>query len=204
MIFIKEVTHTSLSPLWREKCVFLKHMSQKIEIYNQWIQEKIILINENITTDLAAKIVLNLKQFKNDANIKIVNICINSNGGDADAMQMIIAEMERVKKIKAIHTHICSCAYSAAAIIALLGTFRTADRFAKILYHEVKISDNDCTIHDIDFNKKTLNDLNNLSKEIILNNTRLTKKDIDKFFNNKDIYIDAKQALKYKIINKIE
>jgi ATP-dependent protease ClpP protease subunit len=179
-------------------------MSQKIEIYNQWIQEKVILINENITTDLAAKIVLNLKQLKNDANIKVINIYINSSGGDVYAMQMIIAEMERVKKIKEIHTHICSYAHSAAAIIALLGTFRTADRFAKILYHEVKISENDCTIHDIDSNKKALSDLNNICKEIILNNTRLTKEDIDKFFNNKDIYIDAKQALKYKIINKIE
>ena len=178
-------------------------MSQKVEIYKDWIQAGGILINEKITTNLAARVVLDLKICKKNENIKTIDMYINSNGGDAYSMQMIIAEMERVTAIKEIHTHIFNYAYSAAAIIALFGTIRTADRFAKILFHEVRHSENDCTIHDINLNQKHINELNKFSKEVIKQKTKMTIKQIDTYFNNKDIFMNAQQALRLNVINKI-
>jgi ATP-dependent protease ClpP protease subunit len=178
-------------------------MSQKVEIYKDWIQAGGILINEKITPNLAARVVLDLKLCKRNDNIKIVNMYINSAGGDTSSMQMIIAEMERVAAIKKIQTHILNYAYSAAAIIALFGTIRTADRFATILFHDVRLTSTESTVHDINWNQKQLNDLNKFSKEVIKQKTKMTMKQINTYFDNKDIFISAQQALRLNIINKI-
>ena len=178
-------------------------MSNKIDTYKEWEKSGNILINEDITVELATKVILSLRNQVSDNNIKSVSMYINSSGGDTAAMQMIIAQMERVAKIKPIYTHIGSYAYSAAALIALVGTIRTSDRFTRILYHEVKSSNDYSTQHDIGQTHKQIIDLNKFGKELIVKNTKLKKAEVDKYFDSKDIFISAKQALKYNIIHHI-
>jgi len=164
----------------------------------------IFFINSTFTDELLEYLFLDIKKAIDDKNIAEITIYINSNGGQTSTL-FPLADLISSSKTP-INTIVLGKAYSAGAMLLLSGTagHRSAYKHANILLHEVA--------SDYGYNKNSQTKeyslhLDRINKELIKmvkEKTKMKPAEIEKYFNsNKDIFINANQALKYKIIDKI-
>lgn len=163
----------------------------------------IFFINDNFTDELLEYLYLDLEKAGKDKNIKEIKIYINSNGGVVSTLFPLIDWIETCDK--PVSTIVLGKAYSCGFVLLLCGTkgHRKAYNNSEILIHEVsghawgKSS-------QVKEDSKNLERINKKIKEIIKEKSKMTAEQIDKFMDsNKDIFISAKTALRYGIIDKI-
>lgn len=116
---------------------------------------------------------------------QVVNVYISSNGGEDTTTFAILNLFDMIKaKGAIIRTYNLSYAASNAGVIAISGTqgYRYMASHAYNFIHFGKFTENMSRQSEIDIAFRDLKDSNQEFKDIYLANTRLSKKEINKYF----------------------
>ena len=129
----------------------------------------------------------------------VINVFINSNGGDIDILNSIITLLGIAKSKGAIiRTTVCSKAYSCGSVLAIIGTpgFRIMYANAYHLVHfgtQTRTAKQESEIESVTNSMKEHHtNWNNL----YLDNTNISQKELKKLMS-KDSFVTANKALKY-------
>ncbi|MFA5395008.1 MAG: ATP-dependent Clp protease proteolytic subunit [Methanogenium sp.] len=179
-----------------------KILEENLKLRIEDKKKGIFFINSIFDDTLLEFLFFDIKKAIEDITIKEIFIYINSNGGDTTTLFPLYDLIK--KSDKTINTIVLGKAYSAGAIILLSGTNRFAYKNSEILLHEVSTEiPNSKSTQIFEFSKNIVK-INKTLKKIVKENTKMTSKEIETYFNsNKDIFIDSSKALKYGIIDKI-
>lgn len=164
----------------------------------------ILLINGPFTPLMMENIAFKLLSLAENKNIPEITLYINSNGGYVDSFNPLMDIIDTIKK--PVSTIVLGKAYSAGAMLLLCGHkgHRFAYKNAEILIHEVADFPGYAKNTQTQHNAKNLDRINNLLISIIKERTKMKKEEIYKYMHsNSDIFITAKEALRYGIIDKI-
>ena len=171
------------------------------DIYSRLLEDRIVFITGEITTDSANLVVAQLLYLEAKDNTKPISIYINSPGGVIDAGMAIF---DTINYIKSTVSTIC-VGLSASMAAVLLACGEKGKRFAlpnsRIMIHQPsggasgQASDVEIAVEQI--LKQKTNMLNILSK--------LTGQTVEKIKNdsNRDFYLTASSAVEYGIIDKV-
>jgi ATP-dependent Clp endopeptidase proteolytic subunit ClpP len=126
---------------------------------------------------------------------------INSNGGYLSDGFSISDTIERIKTMVPVITIVEGGAYSAASLISTSGSKRLMRSKALMLIHQLH-GGMVGTYEEMKDNLATSTMLMKIMKEHYLQNSKLKPEKLEEFMK-KDIYIDAKMALKLGLIDQI-
>lgn len=130
-----------------------------------------------------------------------INLYIQSFGGSVADMWAIIDIMETSQT--PIFTYCSGYCMSAAALIFLAGHYRVMYNHSSMMLHQITAGCID-KINDMHIRQEFLDDEHKRIIKYIKKHTKLKKKFFKKFDQNKeDIYLNAKECLKYGICDKI-
>lgn len=176
----------------------------KYESSYVWLaKDRFIFLKEAITKEVASELSALLLYYDNESSDDIC-IYIHSNGGDSDGLINIYDVIHMIKS--PVSTVCLGKAYSAAAILLAAGTKgkRYAFKNSKIMIHGVQFAfpipgdDQVNSKNYFDFVKKN----NDNIMKMLASDTGHT---IEKITEDckRDLFLDAKQALEYGIIDRI-
>lgn len=153
--------------------------------------------------------VVNSLRYLSNKSLEPIHIYINSEGGDIDSLSSILDEIERIKKLGITVITVCQgAAYSCAAFILAAGTkgYRIATPLSTILLHPISYS---LDFESTDKNKRFsdfIDRQNNMLMEMIAefcDQTSAAKLKKFKDLVKGEVLLNAKEALKFKIIDNI-
>lgn len=174
------------------------------DTYIKLAKYRVISISENISDKMASELSALLLYFDNESHEELIEIYMHSNGGAAtglvniyDVMQMISAPIKTVC--------IGKC-YSAAAVLLAAGTKgeRYAFKNSSIMIHGIQVGF-PIIGHDMTASKNYLEFLdenNDIIMKMLAKHTGHTLKKV-KEDCKQDVYMTAKEALNYGIIDYI-
>jgi len=173
------------------------------ETYVKLSKDRIIFLGENVTKQSASDLAALLLYYDNISDEEI-SIYLHCNGGDASGLANIYDVMQMIKSpVKTVCLGKC---YSAAAVILAAGTpgERYAFKHSKIMIHGIQAGF-PIPGHDMTNSKnyyQFLKDNNDNIMKILANHTghplEKVKQDC-----TRDVWMDAKQALDYGIIDEV-
>jgi ATP-dependent Clp protease protease subunit len=174
-------------------------MTDITEIEKQILEDRVIFFTGDFDEENCDILIKKLLYLQNK-DIKTITIYLDSYGGYVTDFFKVYDILNTIKcNVNIIATGKAS---SAGGLLLLSGTKRYAHKHTAIMLHELSGSSGYSKLSEqklsIEHNIKLQQQMN----EIILNKTKLTKKDlIDYKF--KDIYFTAEEALKVGIIDEI-
>jgi len=166
--------------------------------------ERVIFLKEPVTKELASELAALLLYYDNEDQKEDITLYIHSNGGDADGLINIYDVMHMIKA--PIQTICLGKAYSAAAVMLAAGSKgkRYAFKNSKIMIHGVQFSfpipGEDQINSKNYFNFVKLNN-DNIMKMLAADTGHTLEK--IKEDCKRDLFLDAKEALAYGIIDHI-
>jgi ATP-dependent Clp protease protease subunit len=174
-----------------------------VETYVKLSKNRIIFLNEDITKQSASELSALLLYYDNE-NSDEISIYINSNGGDAAGLSNIYDVMQMITSpIKTICIGKC---YSAAALILAAGTSgnRYAFKSSKIMIHGIQAGF-PIPGHDAINSKNYYDYLKNNNDNIMKILAKHTNHSLDEVKQTclRDVWMTAKEALKYNLIDHI-
>lgn len=154
------------------------------------------------TGDALAREIKFIEEFE---NVDEINLHINSIGGSIFEALSITAAMRNSKAL--IRTINEGVSASIAGIILTAGDEREGVDFGRVMLHVGRIVDEDGEVipdeHLSDNQREGLKQFNDIMKEILENNTRLSQKDIKQIMESgKDVFFNSVEAKKKGIIDK--
>lgn len=170
---------------------------------NNKARQGIIIINQEFTPQLMEWVIYSLKASEHNRLVDEIEIYINSNGGEVTSLLPMVDLIDTIKK--PVKTIVLGKAYSCGALLLLCGHKgkRAAYKNSEILLHEVAggtIAKSSQMVHDVERIKR----FNALAVKFIRERTRMSEIQISRFMDsNQDIFITAKEALEYGIIDEI-
>lgn len=195
---MKNITNQILIPTVIEKSQFGE---RAYDIYSRLLKDRVIFIGGAIDDHLANIIIAQLLFLESEDPKSDINLYINSPGGSVTAGLAIYDTMQLVKpKISTI------CIGMAASMGAfLLAGGEKGKRYilpnAKVLLHQV-MGGTEGQATDIKIQAEEILRVKKQINEILSANTNQTLSKIEKD-TDRDFYMDAKQALKYGVVDKI-
>ena len=124
---------------------------------------------------------------------------INSYGGSIFAG---VAGMDQVLKCRVpVYTVIDGCAASAATFLTVVGAKRYINKHAHVLIHQLS-SGFWGKFSAIEDEVKNLKKLMKMIKDVYLNNTGITKKQLEKLLKH-DLWLNAQEALEYGLVDEV-
>lgn len=175
------------------------------EIYSRLAKNRIIFLSEDITKDTGNSLSALLLYYDAEDSNKEIKIYINSNGGDATALSNMYDVMQMISA--PIHTICIGKAYSAAAILLAAGApgKRFATKNCDIMIHGIQAqfpqTENADKI-DSEIELKMLQDHNDMIMKILAKHTKKSFEKISKDCE-RDLYMDAREALEYGMVDYI-
>lgn len=134
----------------------------------------------------------------------VINIYINSYGGDANELFGLLSMLDAAKKKGiSIHTHVIGVAYSAGSILAVYGDYRTMSRYSDHLLHLGCAGAEFSTFEQL--KREAENNVKHFNKilRIYSEHTNIPKKKLEEMLKDDKLYLDAEQCLKYGICDEI-
>lgn len=174
------------------------------ETYIKLSKERIVFLNEDVTKQSASELSALLLYYDNENSEEEISLYINSNGGDAAGLANIYDVMQMIKSpVKTICIGKC---YSAAAVILAAGSpgERYAFKHSKIMIHGIQAGF-PIPGHDMTNSKnyyEFLKDNNDNIMKILAKHTKYTLEKV-KEDCMRDVWLDAKQALEYGLIDEV-
>ena len=174
------------------------------DTYLKLSKERVIFFSEDVTKKSAAELSAMLLYYDNEDHESEITLYLNSNGGDASGLSNIYDVMQMIQApVKTVCLGKC---YSAGAVILAAGTKgeRYALKSSKIMIHGIQFGfplpgqDIITSKNYYDYIKEN----NDIIMKILANHTghplEKLKEDC-----KQDLWMDAKQALQYGIIDQI-
>lgn len=190
-------TDTDESSVEKKETTVFTPSSNEIYFYDDVTRQSVYNLNKNIN-DISKTLSILKHQYnlKNDPNI---NLYISSEGGEVFPS---LSSVDRIKSSKIpIDTYVEGLVASAATLISVVGHRRFMSKNAFLLIHEVR-SEFWGNFSEFQDESKNMELLMKCIKKIYLENTKLKENELDDILKH-DIYLDAKDALKYGIIDEI-
>ena len=174
------------------------------ETYIKLAQHRIIIVAEDITDTMAAELSALLLYFDNEDHDEPIEMYLHSNGGAATGLANIYDVMQMISApVKTVCLGKC---YSAGAVLLAAGTKgeRYAMKHASIMIHGIQASF-PIPGHDITSSKNHYEYLNTHNDSIMKILAHHTGHSLEKVKNDckEDVWLDAKQALEYGLIDHI-
>lgn len=172
------------------------------DIYSRLLEDRIIFLGGDITTEVANSIIAQLLFLEGRDNTKDICLYINSPGGAIDAG---LAILDTINFIKCDVSTICVglCASMAAVLLA---SGAKGKRFAlehsKIMIHQPLISNVGGQASDIKIVADQIIKSRDIINDILAKTTGQPRKKIDED-TNRDYYLTSEEAIKYNLIDKI-
>lgn len=164
----------------------------------------ILIINYLFDQVMMEHTAFKLIKMADNKAIDEIKIYINSNGGEVSALLPLIDIIDSIKK--PVRTIVMGKAYSCGALLLVCGHkgYREAYKNADILIHEVASDRGYAKNSQIQHDAKYIQRLNLLLAKIIKERTKMKEAETKKYMeSNSDIFITAKDALRYGLIDKI-
>ena len=174
------------------------------ETYFKLAKDRIIFMSENVTKESAAELSALLLYYDNEDREEPIQLYIHSNGGDTSGLSNIYDVMQMIHApVKTICIGKC---YSAGAVLLAAGTKgeRYAFKNSSIMIHGVQ-----CGFpipgHDVSNSKNYYEFLEDINDNVIRILSDHTGQSMEKVRADclRDVWLDAKQALEYGIIDHI-
>lgn len=174
------------------------------DTYVKLAKDRIIFMPELVTKESAAQLSALLLYYDNESHDDTIELYIHSNGGDAAGLSNIYDVMQMIDApVKTICIGKC---YSAGAVILAAGSKgeRYAFRHAQIMIHGIQAS-YPIPGHDIINSKNYYEFLKENNDNIMKILAHHTGHSLDKIKEDclRDVWLDAKQALEYGIVDHI-
>lgn len=134
----------------------------------------------------------------------VMNIYINSYGGDAAELFSLLSVLDIAKKKGvSVHTHVIGVAYSAGSILAVYGDHRTMSRNSDHLLHLGCAGAEFSTFEQL--KREAENNVKHFNKilRIYSEHTKIPKKKLAEMLKDDKLYLDADQCLEYGICDEI-
>ncbi len=167
-------------------------------------KEGVLIINYLFDQVMMEHTAFKLIEMAGNKAIDEIKIYINSNGGEVSALLPLIDIIDSIKK--PVRTIVMGKAYSCGALLLICGHkgYREAYKNSDILIHEVASDRGYAKNSQIQHDAKYIQRLNLLLAKIIKERTKMKDAEIKKYMeSNSDIFITAKDALRYGLIDKI-
>lgn len=174
------------------------------DTYVKLTKDRVIFLSEDINKDNAAQLSALLLYFDNEDHDSEIILYVNSNGGDVSGLSNIYDVMQMISApIKTICLGKC---YSAGAVILSAGSkgHRYAFKSAKIMIHGIQFGF-PLPGQDIISSKNYYDFIKENNDNIMKMLAKHTGHSLDKVKEDckQDLWMDAKQALQYGIIDHI-
>ena len=168
-----------------------------MDVFSKLIQDRIIFIDDEIDSELANGVIAQMLYLNSISKKDPIHIYINSPGGSV-VDGLAIYDVSKIIEAP-IRTICIGMAASMAAVLMLMGSERCSLNHSRLMFHEVSQG---CKgkLSDVKIQIKLAEDLQKDIYSIIKEKTQL--EDID-IILQKDVWLTSKEALNYKIINKI-
>jgi len=174
---------------------------RSMDIYSRLLDERIIMLTEDFNDIMASVIVSQLLYLQSEDATKDITMYINSPGGSVTSMWSIIDTMNLIKPD--VSTVCIGLAASAASLTLAAGT--KGKRFilpnAEVMIHQPSGGTKGMA-SDIEIAAKSILKTKDLLHKFMADKTG---QPLDKIVKDmdRDTYLDAKEALKYGIVDKI-
>ena len=175
-----------------------------VDTYIKLAKHRIIVVSEDITDAMAAELSALLLYFDNEDHEAVIEIYIHSNGGAATGLANIYDVMQMISApVKTVCLGKC---YSAGAVLLAAGTKgqRYAMKNSSIMIHGIQAGF-PIPGHDVTSSKnyyEFLQSNNDNIMKILAHHTGHTLEKV-KEDCKQDVWMDAKQALEYGLIDHI-
>ena len=167
-------------------------------------KNRIVFVSENITDTMAAQLSALLLYFDNEDHESMIEMYIHSNGGAATGLSNIYDVMQMIQSpVKTICIGKC---YSAGAVLLAAGTKgeRYAFKSSSVMIHGIQFGF-PIPGHDMTSSKNYYEYLTENNDKIMKILAHHTGHPLDKIKSDctQDVWMDAKQALAYGIVDHI-
>ncbi len=174
---------------------------RSMDLYSRLLDERIVMLTETFDDQMASIIVSQLLYLQSEDNQKDITMYINSPGGSVTSMWSIVDTINLIKPD--VSTVCIGMAASAGSVVLASGTKgkRYILPHAQVMIHqplggaEGQASDIEIRANQIIKAKKLLH---NFISERTGQSIKKVEVDMDR-----DFYMDAKEAIKYGIVDKI-
>lgn len=171
------------------------------DIYSRLLKDRIMFLGTQVTADLANSLVAQMLFLQSEDPKKDIHLYINSPGGSVTAGLAIYDTMQFLTCDVATY-----CMGQAASMGALLLTAGTAGKRhalpnASIMIHQ-PLAGMQGTAEEIMIHRKELQRVKGNLNQILVNHTGQTLESIEKD-TDRDNFMTAEEALKYKLIDKV-
>jgi ATP-dependent Clp protease protease subunit len=174
------------------------------ESYVKLANNRIIFLSENVTKESAAELSAMLLYYDSQSHDDMIELYIHSNGGDASGLSNIYDVMQMISApVKTICIGKC---YSAGAVLLAAGSkgHRYAFKNSKVMIHGIQAGF-PIPGHDVTNSKNYLNFLEDNNDSIMKILAHHTGHTLEKVKQDclRDVWLDAKQALEYGVVDHI-
>ena len=172
------------------------------DIYSRLLEDRIIFLGGEITTDVANSVIAQLLFLEGKDSTKDICLYINSPGGVIDSGLAILDTMNYIKcDVSTICVGLCA---SMGAVLLSGGAKgkRFALKNSKIMIHQPLISNASGQASDIKIVADEILKSRDVINKILAENTGKSVKKIEED-TNRDFYMTSYEALDYNIIDKV-
>jgi len=175
-----------------------------------FVRDREIVYSGILDAENVGKVILSIRSMVNEDNEKEANLKnfkrepihlhISSTGGSVYHTLGLYDLIETSRTPIITYGH--GCIMSAAVILFLAGYKRVCGKHATFMMHEASQGMNDYAsiIHK---KSEEISRLENLMRDIVVNRTKVSGKQYDKWNNEREVYLSAEDALKFGIVHEI-
>ncbi len=174
---------------------------RSMDLYSRLLDERIVMLTEAIDDNLASIIVAQLLYLQSEDKTKEITMYINSPGGSITSMWSIIDTMNLIKPD--ISTVCIGMAASAASVILASGTKgkRMILPHAEVMIHQ-PLGGTQGQASDIEISARHILKTKDYLTKYMAQKTGQTVKKVENDMD-RDFFMDAKESLKYGVIDKV-
>lgn len=178
--------------------------NEGFDIYSQFLNDRIIFLDDEVNNATSGIVVAELIHLANKSN-DAIHIYINSPGGSVIDGLAIIDTMNFIEKSGTeIYTYGIGLQASMSSLLLVSGTKgkRKMLKNSFVMIHSLSQAIRG-KLPDLEGELKFANKLKSIITDIYVENTLMTREQIDLIFQSPDFWVDSKEAIEMGIVDGI-
>lgn len=173
-----------------------------VDVGDDFLKNRVVFMEKEFNEEHCSLLTKQLLHLYSQDTTKDIIIYIDSFGGSVLSFLQVYNVIKTFKC--KVHTIVMGKAMSAGALLLISGTkgYRFAYKHSQIMLHELSSGAPPSKLHDLQTDFKYTIHLQNILNDIIIENTKISKKDVTNLLKD-DIYLTAEKAKKLGIIDNI-